>query len=129
MADIIQLMRNSDKSLLLAESADIANWKNLTHNKTGLETFLQFNIAELQLKNLRKNLDSKQLKLEITDTAKDLIVKEGYDPVYGARPLKRFIQSRVETAIAKCILRDDPAPGDTVKVDVADGTITASIAA
>ena len=50
MADIIQLMRNSDKSLLLAESADIANWKNLTHNKTGLETFLQFNIAELQFK-------------------------------------------------------------------------------
>lgn len=50
MADIIQLMRNSNKSLLLAESADIANWKNLTHNKTGLETFLQFNIAELQFK-------------------------------------------------------------------------------
>ncbi|MBQ5412210.1 MAG: hypothetical protein IIU19_02405, partial [Oscillospiraceae bacterium] len=48
-------------------------------------------------------------------------------PVYGARPLKRFIQSRVETAIAKCILRDDPAPGDTVTVDVSGGQITAAV--
>ncbi|MBP1555397.1 MAG: type VI secretion system ATPase TssH, partial [Oscillospiraceae bacterium] len=84
-------------------------------------------IAELQLRNLRKNLDGKQLKLEITDAAKEMIVREGYDPVYGARPLKRFIQSRVETAIAKCILRDDPAPGDTVTVDVTDGEITARV--
>ena len=84
-------------------------------------------IAELQIRNLRKNLDSKQLKLEITDKAMDIIVREGYDPIYGARPLKRFIQSHVETEIAKCILKDDPAPGAIVTVDGTDGSITASI--
>ncbi len=117
-----ELLRRSFRPEFLNRIDETVCYKPLTEEEIG-------KIAELQLKNLRKNLDSKQLKLEITDNAKDLIVKEGYDPVYGARPLKRFIQSRVETAIAKCILRDDPAPGDTVKVDVADGTITASIAA
>ena len=59
MTDIIQLMRKSDKSLMLAESTDIANWKNLTHNKTGLETFLQFNIAELQFKYMNSSFYTK----------------------------------------------------------------------
>ncbi|MBP0969304.1 MAG: ATP-dependent chaperone ClpB [Oscillospiraceae bacterium] len=115
-----ELLRRSFRPEFLNRIDETVCYKPLTEEEIG-------QIAELQLRNLRKNLDGKQLKLEISDAAKELIVKEGYDPVYGARPLKRFIQSRVETAIAKCILRDDPAPGDTVIVDEADGDIVAKI--
>ncbi len=84
-------------------------------------------IAELMLGDLRTRLAAKQLKLEVSEGAKALIAREGYDPVYGARPLRRFIQSRVETEIAKLIIRDDPAPGDTLLVKEENGELTASI--
>ena len=119
-ARVDELLRRSFRPEFLNRIDETVCYKPLTESEIG-------QIAELQLRNLRKNLDGKQLKLEITDAAKEMIVREGYDPVYGARPLKRFIQSRVETAIAKCILRDDPAPGDTVTVDVTDGEITARL--
>ena len=115
-----ELLRRSFRPEFLNRIDETVCYKPLTEAEIG-------QIAELQIRNLRKNLDSKQLKLEITDKAMDIIVREGYDPIYGARPLKRFIQSHVETEIAKCILKDDPAPGATVTVDGTDGSITASI--
>ena len=80
-------------------------------------------IEYADLRNLRKNLDSKQLSLEVTDAAKDIIVKEGYDPVYGARPLRRAIQSAVEDLAAERILDGSIKKGDTVTVVVKDGKV------
>ena len=74
-------------------------------------------IVDLMLKSLEKRLTDKQLKLEVTDKAKDYIVNNGYDPVYGARPLKRFIQHNVETLIARHIIEGEYLPNTVVKVD------------
>ena len=69
------------------------------------------------LDELRNRLRDKQLNVEVSDSAKNYIIDEGYDPNYGARPLRRFLQRRVETLIAKKIIADDVAPGSTIKVD------------
>lgn len=74
-------------------------------------------IIDLMLGDLRSRLKNKQLDVAVTDAAKDYIVKEGYDPVYGARPLKRFIQRSLETMIARKIISDSAEPYSTLKVD------------
>ncbi len=96
-------------------------YKPLTEDEIG-------QIAGLQLNALARRLEERQLKLSVSDEARKLIVQEGYDPIYGARPLKRYLQSAVETAIARCILQDDPAADSTILLDAADGSITAKIA-
>ena len=80
---------------------------------------------DLQLADLRHRMDEgKHLKLEVTTAAKDFIIDSSYDSVYGARPIKRFIQSRVETLIAKAILRGNYTEGDTLPVDCDGATLT-----
>ena len=74
------------------------------------------NIVDLMIKDLSKRLADKQIKVEITDSAKNYIIESGYDPVYGARPLKRFIQSKVETLIAKAIVGDTLRERNTVVI-------------
>ena len=74
-------------------------------------------IIDLMLGDLRNRLKSRQLDVAVTDAAKDHIVKEGYDPIYGARPLKRFIQRRLETMIARTIIGGDIEPYSVLKVD------------
>ena len=78
---------------------------------------------ELQLADLRQRLAEKQLSLAVTDAAKAFIIDAGYDPVYGARPLKRFIQSKVETLIARQIIGGAHNAGDTLTVDVENGQL------
>lgn len=78
-------------------------------------------IAKLILADLDKRLSDKQLKVEYTDSAMKLICERGYDPVFGARPLKRFIQTNIETLLARKIISDDIAPGTTLKVNVENG--------
>lgn len=78
-------------------------------------------IVELLINNLEQRLNSNGLKLEVTEEAKDAIVREGADPVFGARPLKRFIQSRLESLIARFIIKNSPAEGSIIKVDFANG--------
>jgi ATP-dependent Clp protease ATP-binding subunit ClpB len=75
-------------------------------------------IVDLQLEELRKRLAGRGLKLAISDQARKLLVEEGYDPQYGARPLKRVIQQRLENALAMRILNGEYVAGDTIKVDV-----------
>ncbi len=75
-------------------------------------------IVDLLVKGLEKRLEDRQLHLSITPKAKELIADLGYDPMYGARPLKRFMQSKVESLIARKILSDDPGAGDTIEVGV-----------
>ena len=80
-----------------------------------------FRIVDLLLNKLRKRLEEKQLELTVSDAAKEYIVAQGYDVNYGARPLKRFIQSKLETIVAKKMIADDPAPGTVIAIDY-DGT-------
>jgi len=81
-------------------------------------------IIDNLVESLRRRLADKTLKLEITPAAKELVIDQGFDPVYGARPLKRFLQSRVETLIARTILSGDLAAGSTLVVDAANGELT-----
>jgi len=78
-------------------------------------------IVEIQLDLLRKRLMERRIKLEVSDTARLYLARIGYDPVYGARPLKRLIQRDVETPIARLIVAGRVQDGDTVNVDAAGG--------
>ncbi len=78
------------------------------------------NIVKLQVKRLEKRLQERKMALKLSDAALDLLAEVGYDPVYGARPLKRTIQKELETTMAKSILRGDYKDGDTIFVDVAN---------
>ena len=80
-------------------------------------------IIDIMVEGLRARLVDKSLKLEITDAAKALIIERGYDPLYGARPLRRYLQSSVETLIARRILSGDIAAGATLTVDVENGEL------
>ena len=75
-------------------------------------------IIDIMVEGLRKRLADRSLKLCITDKAKELIIERGYDPLYGARPLRRYLQSSVETLLARAILSGDIAAGSTLTVDV-----------
>jgi ATP-dependent Clp protease ATP-binding subunit ClpB len=75
-------------------------------------------IVDIQLEKLMDILKSKKIKIEISDKAKELLAKEGFDPTYGARPLKRVIQNEVQNTLAMKILNGDIKEGDKVKVDV-----------
>ncbi|MCC7387950.1 MAG: AAA family ATPase [Phycisphaerales bacterium] len=81
-------------------------------------------IAEIQLARLRQRLAEREMALELTDAAKELIAQEGWDPAYGARPLKRAIQQRIENPLATRILNGEFGPGDTVLVDAAGHAFT-----
>ena len=81
-------------------------------------------IVDLLTQDLKRRLEARQLDLELTDAAKEYIVDGGYDPVYGARPLKRFLQHTVETALARKIIAEDPAPGTVYVGDVVNGQFT-----
>ncbi|HQH62853.1 MAG TPA: hypothetical protein PLE55_04315, partial [Clostridiales bacterium] len=72
-----------------------------------------------------KRLAGRQLKIRVTEAAKAYLIEAGYDPVYGARPLKRFIQSHVETLAARKIIREDPAPGTEIVIDFDGRELTA----
>lgn len=76
-----------------------------------------YDISKLLIKDLSKRLNEKQLSLEVTDRAYNFLVESGFDPVYGARPLKRFIQSSLETLIARKIVAENPAPETVITVD------------
>jgi len=78
-------------------------------------------IANIQLKLLRKRLETTGLALEISDAALDLLAKAGFDPVYGARPLKRAIQQQIENPLAQQILAGEFSGGQSVHIDVVDG--------
>ena len=80
-------------------------------------------ILELLIVDLERRLEDKHLKLEITEDAKSYLIENGYDQIYGARPLKRFVKKKLETIIAEKILKDNIAPMDTMIVDLKDGKL------
>ena len=115
---IDQLLKRQFRPEFLNRLDDIVYYKSLTKGEIG-------SIVDLMLTDLRRRLADKQLHLTVTDAAKAFIVDHGYDPVYGARPLKRYIQAHVETMIAKEIIAGAHAAGDTLTVDAdANGSLT-----
>jgi ATP-dependent Clp protease ATP-binding subunit ClpB len=86
-------------------------------------------IVDIQLGYLRKRLADREMQIELDDTARDLLAEAGFDPVYGARPLKRAIQHQLENPLAQRILRGEFAPGETISVAVEDGQLAFSNAA
>ena len=83
-------------------------------------------IVDIQLASLRKRLVDREMGLEMTDEAMDMLAEAGFDPVYGARPLKRAIQQRLENPLAEAILRGDFSPGDSVEVSLVGGSLVFS---
>ena len=94
-------------------------FKPLTKNNIG-------SIIDLLVADINKRLADKELVVALSDSAKQFIVDNGYDPVYGARPLKRYLQKNVETLAARLILSDGVHTGDTIRIDVVDGKLKAS---
>ena len=80
-------------------------------------------IIDILLRSLQQRLADKTLKLELTDAARELVIDKGFDPAFGARPLKRYLQSKVETLAAKKILQSDLEPGSTITVDAVNGEL------
>ena len=113
---VMQEVRGAFRPEFLNRLDEIILFKPLTkQNLTG--------IIDILVAGLRKRLAEKTLKLEITDEAKTLIIDEGFDPVYGARPLKRYLQSHAETLIAREILKGEVAAGGTLVLDAENGAL------
>ena len=110
------LLKRQFRPEFLNRLDDTVIYKSLTKQEIG-------GIVDLMLSDLRKRLADKQLNLKVTDAAKDAIIDGGYDPIYGARPLKRYIQSHVETMLAKQIIGGANQAGDTLTVDAENGNL------
>ena len=117
---VSQLLKQSFRPEFLNRLDEIVYYKPLTK-----ENITQ--IIDLLIKDLSARLEDKQLKLVITPLAKDLIIENGYDPVYGARPLKRYLQSKVETLIAKTMIANDLQAGNTIEIGARNGDFTVQI--
>lgn len=85
------------------------------------------NIIELLIKDLNRRLEDRQIGVELTDAAKDFVIEASYDPIYGARPLKRYVQKNIETLSAKLILSDQVGPMDTILIDTDTNGLTARV--
>ena len=107
---IDQLLKRQFRPEFLNRLDDVVYYKSLTKQEIG-------SIVDLMLTDLRGRLEEKQLHLTVTDAAKNAIIDGGYDPIYGARPLKRYIQAHVETMIAREIIAGTHSAGDTLTVD------------
>ncbi len=110
------LLKHSFRPEFLNRLDEIVFYKPLTRDNIT-------HIADLQIEDLNRRLEDKQLSCEVSPAAMDYIIDNGYDPVYGARPLKRFIQRTVETLIAKTILSSDLLPGTVLTVDMENGEL------
>lgn len=109
-ASVDTLLKKSFRPEFLNRLDEIVFYKPLT--KTEI-----YRIVDLMLESLKKRLAEKQLGLEVTDSAKEFIVSQGYDVNFGARPLRRFIQQKLETLAARMIIEKDPIPGTVIHVD------------
>ena len=98
---------------------EIIMFKPLTKGNIG-------GIIGLLVEDVNKRLADRELSIALTDSAKQFIVENGYDPVYGARPLKRYLQKHVETLAARLILSDGVRAGDVIQIDEQNGKLTAS---
>ncbi len=112
-AQVDHLLKTHFRPEFLNRIDEIVYYKPLTREQIG-------SIVQLILKSLNSRLSDRQLSVELTDAALSAVIDQGFDPVYGARPLKRYLQSKVETLIARRIIAADVKPGETMTVDVND---------
>lgn len=112
--EVLQVLRDHFKPEFLNRIDDIVVFKQLSKDEIA-------SIIDVQLEKLRKMLDDRGITIELDKTAKDLIVTEGYDPVYGARPLKRAIQTLIQNPLAIKLLNGEVVSGQTVRVSAAGG--------
>ena len=115
-AQVDRLLKGHFRPEFLNRIDEIVYYKPLTREQIG-------SIIHLMLDALNARLADRQLRVELTDAALAHVIEQGFDPVYGARPLKRYLQSRVETLIARKIIAADVQPGDTLTVDVTGNTL------
>lgn len=114
--DVLQVLRDHFKPEFLNRIDDIVVFSQLSREQIAT-------IIDVQLEKLRKSLDERGITIELDDSARELIIKEGYDPTYGARPLKRAIQTLVQNPLAVSLLKGDIASGSTVRVSAEDGAM------
>ena len=113
---MLELLRQNFKPEFLNRVDDVIIFRPLGQEEIG-------RIVDLQIERVEKLVPDRKLTLEVTPAAKSLIAAEGYDPVYGARPLKRAIQRLLQNPLALAVLEGEYSEGDTIKVDRAkDGT-------
>ncbi|MBQ9826604.1 MAG: AAA family ATPase, partial [Firmicutes bacterium] len=117
---VTALLRASFRPEFLNRLDEIVMYKPLTKDDVS-------KIADLQLAGLSKRLADRSLNVEVTDAAKQFIIDSSYDPLFGARPMKRFIQDEVETLIARTMLENDLSMGDTLRVDLNNGALNVEI--
>lgn len=118
--EVNELLHEQFRPEFLNRLDEIVLYKPLSKSDIG-------QIVDIMLSHLSKRLADRQLSVTVTESAKNYIIDEGYDPVFGARPLKRFIQSKVETLIARKIIAEDIEPYSTLTVDFADDALTVSV--
>lgn len=115
--EVEKLLKTEFRPEFLNRLDEIIFYKPLTkENITG--------IIDILISSLSQRLSERQLKLSVTDRAKDFIIEHGYDPVYGARPLKRYLQSKVETLLARTMLGGEIKPNSTLVVDAENDDLT-----
>jgi ATP-dependent Clp protease ATP-binding subunit ClpB len=85
------------------------------------------NIVDLLIAEVNRRLSERQIRIELTDAAKESVAEGGYDPTFGARPLRRYIQKHVETLAARMILSGDVMQGSTIRIDCVDGELRAAV--
>ena len=115
-SQVQHLLKTHFRPEFLNRIDEIVFYKPLTRDQIG-------HIVDLMMKNLNHRLEDKQLSITLTPAAKELIIDQGFDPVYGARPLKRYLQSHVETLVARRIIAADVAPGTALQVDAENGQL------
>ena len=118
--EVMDELRGSFRPEFLNRLDEIIMFKPLSKQDIG-------GIISLIIADLNHRLEDRELAVELTDNARDFIVENAYDPLYGARPLKRYIQKYVETLSAKLILSDGVKSRDIILIDVVDGTLTARV--
>ena len=117
---VMEELRASFRPEFLNRLDEIIMFKPLTKNNIE-------GIVNLLIEDVNRRIEDKELRLELSKEAKDYIVENAYDPYYGARPLKRFVQKNVETLTARLILQDKVKPQDTILIDVENGSLVAKI--
>ena len=116
-AEVMSLLHRQFRPEFLNRLDEIVFYKPLTREN-------MHGIIDLMLAGLQKRLADQQLPLTVTPEAKELLIQGGFDPLYGARPLRRYLQQQVETLLARYIIGQDPAAGTHLTVDVQDGKLT-----
>ena len=116
--DVMNVVKAHFRPEFLNRLDEIIMFKPLTRDNIG-------DIIMLLLEELNARLSDREIRVSLTETAKSFVVEHGYDPIYGARPLKRFLQKHVETLSAKLILADQVQMGDTIVIDVENGHLVA----